>query len=232
MEFTYEKNRTKNYLSKISIRWTLLIYDAAIFTVVLAFALIPEMSKAAVPYGWLDILWHYLIGLSAVLFSRLVFHVYGQIWRYGEIGAFLRLNGADLLALCLYFFAQLLIPGVHTLHPFIILSIVAINLVVCLGLRMIYRYLYKRLNRRTKLGLMMTKVINFVGHCDWSYDEGTNENKIKIAILGAGRLGTSLAEELINNPINTESRFSLCFNFLIDNTKNLILNFKIKVFEW
>ena len=43
----------------------------------------------------------------------------------------------------------------------------------------------------------MTKLINFIGRCDWSYDEGNVENKIRIAILGAGRLGTSLAEDLI-----------------------------------
>ena len=55
----------------------------------------------------------------------------------------------------------------------------------------------------------MTKLINFIGRCDWSYDEGNVENKIRIAILGAGRLGTSLAEDLLNNP--NSSYNPVCF---------------------
>lgn len=199
----------KHYFTKGSIRWTLLFYDALVYTAIAALAIIPYKSQPVFNMTWWDVLYHWLIGLFSVLGARLLFRVYGQIWRYGEIGAFLRLSVADVLACVAYFLLQFFIPAVRTADIFVIVAIISINLVFCLGLRMIYRYFYKRLNRRTKFGRFMTKLINFIGRCDWSYDEGKVENKIRIAILGAGRLGTSLAEDLLNNP--NSSYDPVCF---------------------
>ncbi|HHT67288.1 MAG TPA: polysaccharide biosynthesis protein [Erysipelotrichaceae bacterium] len=203
--------KVKKYLSNVSIRWALVFYDVLVFTAVMALALVPYMylEPEIVNYDWLDILWHYLIGLGSLLLGRLLFHVYGQIWRYGGVGSFLRLILADTAALILYYVLQLVIPGVATFKFFVILGLFAIDLVVILTLRMMYRFLYKKLNRKTKFGSFLTKAINFLGRCDWSLDEGNFGNKIKIAILGAGRLGTSLAEELLNNP--SSSYEPVCF---------------------
>lgn len=201
--------KIKKYLSKFSIRWMLLFYDVLIFTAVLALSFTPYMFRESATFEWFDVLWHFLIGLGSIVICRLLLHVYGQIWRYGNVGSFLRLMAADGIAFVIYYLLQRFIPGVRTFNFFFVLGTVTINLLVGLALRMIYRYLYKKLNRKTKYGSFLTRAINIIGRCDWSLDEGNSGNKIKIAILGAGRLGTSLAEELLNNP--SSSYNPVCF---------------------
>lgn len=201
--------KINKYLSKFSIRWMLLFYDVLIFTAVLALSFTPYMFRESATFEWFDVLWHFLIGLGSIVICRLLLHVYGQIWRYGNVGSFLRLMAADGIAFVIYYLLQRFIPGVRTFNFFFVLGTVTINLLVGLALRMIYRYLYKKLNRKTKYGSFLTRAINIIGRCDWSLDEGNSGNKIKIAILGAGRLGTSLAEELLNNP--SSSYNPVCF---------------------
>ena len=62
---------------------------------------------------------------------------------------------------------------------------------------------YKRLNRNTKFGHFLVKLINFFARSDWSIGEGDPVDKIKIAIIGAGGVGIGLAEELNNNSNST-----------------------------
>ena len=62
---------------------------------------------------------------------------------------------------------------------------------------MMYRYAYKCGNRETTKGKILSALLHM-----FSGIEAENEKevqKIKVAIIGAGRFGVSLAEELINN---------------------------------
>ena len=62
---------------------------------------------------------------------------------------------------------------------------------------MMYRYAYKCGNRETTKGKILSALLHM-----FSGIEAENEKevqKIKVAIIGAGRVGVSLAEELINN---------------------------------
>ena len=106
----------KHYFTKGSIRWTLVFYDALVYTAVAALAIIPYKSQPVFNMTWWDVLYHWLIGLFSVLGARLLFRVYGQIWRYGDIGAFLRLSVADVLACVAYFLLQFYIPAVRTIR--------------------------------------------------------------------------------------------------------------------
>lgn len=72
-----------------------------------------------------------------------------------------------------------------------------LNLLGALALRMMYRYAYKCGNQETTRGKILSTLLHM-----FSGIEAGNEKevqKIKVAIIGAGRVGVSLAEELLNN---------------------------------
>lgn len=80
------------------------------------------------------------------------------------------------------------------------LSLVCLNLLGALALRMMYRYAYKCGNQETTRGKILSILLHMFSM--FSGIEAGNEKevqKIKVAIIGAGRVGVSLAEELLNN---------------------------------
>ena len=192
------------------VRWTLVIYDAIIYVgISLLFLFFPQNTL-----GWVRILIHTAMGLIIVLTSRYLWRVYSQIWRYGSVQSYIRLLVADGTGFIIYYALQktldLTVKQFESLNFRQTACIIPLICLMSLATRMIYRYLYKKLDRRTKFGQTMVKIINFVCRSDWTVSLGDEPiNKIKIAIMGAGRVGTSLAEELINNP--NSSYMPMCF---------------------
>ena len=192
------------------IRWTLLIYDAILYVgVSLLFLFFPSNTL-----GWVRILIHTAMGLIITLVSRYLWRVYSQIWRYGSVQSYIRLLVADGCAFIVYFALQKIldatVPQFESLSMRQAACIIPVICLLSLAFRMGYRYLYKKLNRHTKFGQTIVKIINFVCRSDWTVSLGDEPiNKIKIGIVGAGRVGTSLAEELINNP--NASYMPMCF---------------------
>ena len=182
------------------VRWLLIIYDILIYAAVIAFALFFYRGHTLQD---IQILYHFLIGMSVCVVSRLAWRVYSQIWRYGGVQSYIRLMLADTCYFIIYFFIQRFVPGVGNLAFPVITLIVFANTLLCLAVRMIYRFIYKRLNRNTKFGHFLVKLINFFARSDWSIGEGDPVDKIKIAIIGAGGVGIGLAEELNNNSNST-----------------------------
>lgn len=77
------------------------------------------------------------------------------------------------------------------------LSLASLNLLGALALRMMYRYAYKCGNQKTVGGKILSILLRL-----FSGMEAGNEKevqKIKVAIIGAGRVGVGLAEDLLNN---------------------------------
>ena len=183
------------------IRWMLIIYDDIIYASIVAFALFLYRGHALTD---LQILWHFLIGVSLITLSRFFWRVYSQIWRYGGVQSYIRLMFADTSALVTYAILNFIFDktnsGVGYLRFVVIVLIIFANTLICLAVRMVYRYIYKTLNRNTKFGRFIVKCINIFGRSDWTLTTGDPVNKIKIAIIGAGGVGIGLAEELLNNP--------------------------------
>ncbi len=182
------------------VRWLLIIYDILIYAAVIAFALFFYRGHTLED---IQILYHFLFGMSACVVSRLAWRVYNQIWRYGGVQSYIRLMLADTCYFIIYFFIQRFVPGVGNLAFPVITLIAFANTLICLALRMVYRFIYKRLNRNTKFGHFLVKLINFFARSDWTLDKGDPIDKIRIAIVGAGGVGIGLAEELNNNPNST-----------------------------
>ena len=200
---------TKLHYSLLPIRWLLMIYDLLIFAVVVAFSLL-VYKPGGHTIETIQVLWHFLIGISVTLLSRFFLKVYAQIWRYGGVQSYLRLMIADTIALFVYWVMQRFIPGVGNIGFVVVTLIIFADTLLCLAVRMLYRYLYKRMNRKTKFGRFVVTLINFFGRSDWTINNNSDPiNKIKIAIVGAGGVGIGLAEELLNNP--NSSYVPACF---------------------
>ena len=179
---------------KPNIRWKLIYYDIVVYALVALILL--------VLYGGNDKLSATGIFQQAALSAVCIFEarlwgkIYGQVWRYGGIQCYIRLLFTDAAAFFMYLCLELLLP-VQKITFARMLSLASLNLLGALALRMMYRYAYKCGNQETARGRFLSALLRV-----FSGIEAGNEKeaqKIKVAIIGAGRVGVGLAEELLNN---------------------------------
>ena len=178
----------------LNIRWMLVGYDLIVY------AIVASLLLAA--YGGTDklsstgILQQVCLSAVCIFAARLLGKIYGQVWRYGGIQCYIRLLFTDAIAFLVYLCLELLLP-IQKITFARMLSLVSLNLLGALALRMMYRYAYKCGNQETAKG----KFLSLLLHLFSGVDAGNKKEvqKIKVAIIGAGRVGVSLAEELLNN---------------------------------
>ncbi len=191
--------------AKTSIRWQLVIYDLILFLVLAtAWTLFLLRKFVAEPRTSFS---HVLIslGITAVLIfgSRLIARVYRQIWRYGGVQSYLRLCIADGIAFIVYVIGRLFIPHREVAIMWT-LSLVSVDLLFALFMRMSYRFVYKNYNFSSKLGRFYVALLRIFTLSKISKeidrDRASVEvsRKIKIMIVGAGDTGVGLASELQN----------------------------------
>lgn len=197
MNRTNEKNRELKRTQQNStpnIRWMLVGYDLIVYAVVAIILL--------VIYGGMDklsstgILQQVCLSALCIFAARLLGKIYEQVWRYGGIQCYIRLLFTDSIAFIVYLCLELMLP-VQKITFARMLSLASLNLLGALALRMMYRYAYKCGNRKTVGGKILSILLRL-----FSGMEAGNEKevqKIKVAIIGAGRVGVGLAEDLLNN---------------------------------
>lgn len=186
-------NRTKQS-STPNIRWMLVVYDLIVYAVVAVILL--------VLYGGMDklsttgILQQVCLSVLCLFGARLIGNIYGQVWRYGGIQCYIRLLATDSIAFLIYLCLELLLP-IPKITFARMLSLISLNLLAALAMRMMYRYAYKCGNQENLRGKILAKLLYMVTGLESGCDKDVQ--KIKVAIIGAGRVGVSLAEELLNN---------------------------------
>lgn len=186
-------NRTKQS-STPNIRWMLVVYDLIVYAVVAVILL--------VLYGGMDklsttgILQQVCLSVLCLFGARLIGNIYGQVWRYGGIQCYIRLLATDSIAFLIYLCLELLLP-IPKITFARMLSLISLNLLAALAMRMMYRYAYKCGNQENSRGKILAKLLYMVTGLESGCDKDVQ--KIKVAIIGAGRVGVSLAEELLNN---------------------------------
>ena len=186
-------NRTKQN-STPNIRWMLVGYDLIVYAIVAVILL--------VIYGGMDklsstgILQQVCLSIGCIFAARLLGKIYGQVWRYGGIQCYIRLLFTDSIAFIVYLCLELLLP-VQKMTFARMLSLASMNLLGALALRMLYRYAYKCGNQKTVGGKLLSILLRLFSGIEAGNDKEVQ--KIKVAIIGAGRVGVSLAEELLNN---------------------------------
>ena len=177
-----------------NIRWTLVLYDLVVYGLSAALLLgIYGGNDKLSTYG---ILQQTVLALVCIFPIRLIGNIYGQIWRYGGIQCYIRLLYTDAIAFIVYFALELLLP-VEKITFARMLSLSSINLLGALTLRMMYRYAYKCSNQETKRGRFLASLLYIFGRMRKGNDKEVQ--KIKIAIIGAGRVGVSFAEDLLSS---------------------------------
>ena len=181
-------------LKKSNTRWPLVVYDVVVYIIASILLLwIYGGNGNLTNSGSLQLS---ILGFICIFICRLIGKIYGQIWRYGGIQGYIRLIFSDAIAFILLIIVQATLP-IERITFDRALSLVCVNLLGAISIRMIYRYAYLYSNNETSKGKFLSKLLyRFSG-----LTTGTDKEvqKIKIAIIGAGRVGTSFAEELLND---------------------------------
>lgn len=188
-----EMNRKSN-------RWPLVIYDLAIMLALdLLMVLFYVTTKAL---NWQSVVLHGIVSAVCVFTARYLGKIYQQIWRYGGIQCYIRLLVTDAAA----FVVELMVEwslahalGVQAVSFARLLSLACMNLLAALAMRMVYRYAFKCGKEDTRLGKFLRFLLKVFAGEELPHETEETERKIKIAIIGAGRVGVNLAEELLGN---------------------------------
>ena len=196
---------------KLKIRWQLMFYDIVIYLCVVAFMISLYGTRMK---STSELLITIAATLFCLLLCRVVGKVYSMIIRYGGVHVYMRLFATDITALLFYFPLKYLC-GLHNLESQNWLLIIMLNLLGAVGMRLMYRYCYRFGVRKNKRGeVLRWLLVLFAG--ETVIKERRNENKrIRVAILGAGRLGAVLADELLSN--DSAAYVPVCF---IDQDEN------------
>ena len=180
--------------------WSLVIYDLIIMLgldfVMVAF----YVTTSAL--SWQSVLLHGVVSAVCVFAARCIGRIYQQIWRYGGIQCYIRLLLTDAAA----FIVELLVEwplacllNVKAVSFARLLSLACMNLLAALAMRMMYRYAFKCGREDTRMGHFLRWLLRIFAGEDLVHRSVEADQKIKIAIIGAGQVGVNLAEVLMAN---------------------------------
>lgn len=192
-----------------NIKWTLVLYDA--FLYLASFILMFVLNKSIKNMQIIDVFINSCVGFLIVFLCRFFGRIYNQIWRYGGIQCYIRLLCTDILGMVLYLGFECGLCNLLGFQRFTISKIIAMmsfNTLLALGMRMCYRYCFKYGNELSAKGKLMRLLIRIFAF-GMSIRKDGEAHKIYVAIVGAGNVGVSLAEEFLNNK-NT-SYTPVCF---------------------
>lgn len=185
---------------QFKVRWMLVFYDACIFVgICLLFILF--YSRDVQQSGIGNVIVQIALGFVCIFGVRFVSGVYRQVWRYGSIRGYLRILGADLVGGILFGVIECLLP-MQPLDFIRVVALVSMDLLGIVAMRMIYYSLYSVTDQNSLLGKICRVLFRIFAGMDIRENSTVQRQgaKIKIAIVGAGRVGVGLAEELLSNP--------------------------------
>lgn len=190
-----EKDLEDNQQNKSpNIRWMLVLYDLVVYAIIAVILLV--IHGGTDKLTTIGVLQQVALSVFCIFVIRILGKVYGQVWRYGGVKCYIRLICTDSIAFLLYLCLELLLP-VQKITIERMLSLACMNLLGAMTLRLMYHYTYKYANLNTFGGKCLSMLLRLFSGME---TENAKEiHKIKVAIIGAGRVGVSLAEELINN---------------------------------
>ena len=188
-------------MKKRNFRWQLALYDLLVLLAVDLLLLVFYRSNEELSLG--ACLMHGSISFVCIFAARILGSIYQQIWRYGGIQCYIRLLLVDAVAFAATLAIELTLPLFIPIEKVTfsrLLSIASMNLLGALAIRMIYRYCFKCGTADTAYGKFLRLLLRIFAGDELIHPNREAEHKIKIAIIGAGRVGVTLAEELLSNP--------------------------------
>ena len=187
-------------MTKGKVRWPLVIYDIGILLFLDMMLLVFYRSNNGL--SWSGVLLHSCITFAGIFAVRYFGSIYRQIWRYGGIQCYIRLLIVDGIAFLINLAVEMILPLFVRIEQITfarLLSLSCMNLLGALAIRMFYRYAFKCGTEDTLEGRILRLLLRIFGGEEMIHRSGDTGQKIKVAIIGAGRVGVNLAEELLGN---------------------------------
>ena len=181
-------------------RWRLFLFDFIfyLFTGLFIFVIYPSSIDVLDPLETIS----YIVFAAACIFVlRFLFRIYKRIWRYAGSADYLWLVIADFIGGSFFtLFRGLIAPTKITFVRAV--SVICLNLLGAICMRLVYQFSYQNRAQCSKAGRIVLKVFQAITGVEFTREKrGLPENqKIQIAIIGAGSVGAMLADELLNNP--------------------------------
>ena len=183
-------------LKKKKLKWQLVIYDILVLFAVDLLLLFIYRGNRGLTYG--DAVVQSAISFFCIFASRIFLNIYAQIWRYGGIQCYIKLLISDFVAFIFTFAIEAALPIQHVTFS-TLLAIACMNLLASMAIRMLYRYAYKFGNAENNIGKFLRLALRIFAGRRVLSEIKKKVRKTKIAIVGAGRVGVLLAEDLVNN---------------------------------
>lgn len=185
-------------MKKLNIRWQLVAYDILILLASQVLLLFYYRHDRLPLEGNL---YQMALSLVCVLIARSAWGIYRQIWRYGGIQCYMRLLLADGCA----FFANWILENLLPMHisALRLLCIHCLSLLGALAIRMVYRYAFKCGNQATPVGKFLTMLLHIFAGSNLVTEQRETMQSVRLAIIGAGKTGVALADELLGNAQST-----------------------------
>lgn len=197
----------------VSIRKTrLMLFDLVVLTVssALTFWLYPTVLGILTAA---EIAVQLIAAAICIMGMRCAGKIYLQVWRYSRINSYLRLMCTDVAGGILYLLLGSLLYGTNP-PLYRMTTLVVVNLMGSLGIRFLYTWLFeistanqhvrRFFDGKSPLAKTVDALVYGMTGISLAREASTTalpeKNKIRIAIVGAGRIGAMLAEELQNNP--------------------------------
>ncbi len=192
----------------------LVIYDILIFLIVdlLLFIIYEGGGRLT----WAGVLQQSTVSFLCIFSVRYIGRIYRQIWRYGGIQCYMRLLWTDWIAFLCYALLEQFLP-IERIAFARLLAFCCMNLLGALAIRMAYRYCYKCGNQDSTHGKMLRFLLRVFSGGTVATEADPGNQKIKIAVIGAGSVGVGLADELRANP-----RAQYAVRCFIDNAPDKI----------
>ena len=196
----FESLGSKLFKGRYNRKWTLAVFDliCCILVALFYYELIYKITFRDDPAGRNAFLMQVGLQTALILLLRTAFGIYGNIWRYDNAKAYLRLVMADGIATTVtYVILRLTVRQLIINNYLGGKQAIIIGTLICLlalSARFAYSVLYKRYNRRSHI-----------------------KEKTPVAIVGAGQLGVLLAEDLKENPNSSYKPV-----FFIDKDENKV----------
>lgn len=177
------------------VRWALVIYD---FLVMAASAFVVfQLMHGAQGMNKSGLIINLCLFLVCIFTARIIGKVYNQIWRYGGTQGYVLIIFTEAIGFVVYFLISRITP-IENYAVIRMTAFVSLDLLGVLTTRMMYRYCYKSGNNKNAWGKFLLLLLKVFGHIDTA-NKVDEARKINVAILGAGNVGVSLAQELKGN---------------------------------
>lgn len=180
-------------------RWKLFLFDLFFYLIsgLLIFVLYPTGVDIL---NTTETIAYIVFAAICIFMLRFVFSVYNRIWRYAVPSDYLWLVIADIIGGLIFIVFREFISSVKMTFVRAI-SMVLLNLLGAICMRLVYQFAYQNRNQSAKVQRIVLRVLQAITGVEFSREEATPENqKIRVAIIGAGSVGAMLADELQNNP--------------------------------